>query len=152
MVHQHFRLVETLTVADNLALSLRGRPFVVRRRDAARQVELIAEALHMAVDPDARIWQLSVGEQQRVEIMKAVRSGSRVLILDEPTAVLTPQEAQALFKTLRVMAAEGHSVIVITHKLHEVMAVADRVTVLRGGREGRDRPDRGGDGRDASPR
>jgi simple sugar transport system ATP-binding protein len=88
----------------------------------------------MPIDPDARIWQLSVGEQQRVEIMKAVRSGSRVLILDEPTAVLTPQEAEGLFKTLRLMAAEGHSVIVITHKLHEVMAVADRVTVLRGGR------------------
>ena len=88
----------------------------------------------MPIDPDARIWQLSVGEQQRVEIMKAVRSGSRVLILDEPTAVLTPQEAQTLFGTLRVMAAEGHSVIVITHKLHEVMEVADRVTVLRGGR------------------
>jgi ABC-type uncharacterized transport system ATPase subunit len=134
MVHQHFRLVETLTVADNLALSLRGGPFVLRRREAARQVALTADALHMAIDPDARVWQLSVGEQQRVEIMKAVRSGSRVLILDEPTAVLTPQEAQDLFKTLRVMAAEGHSVIVITHKLNEVMAVADRVTVLRGGR------------------
>ena len=105
-----------------------------RRREVVRQVELIAEALHMPIDPDARIWQLSVGEQQRVEIMKAVRNGSRVLILDEPTAVLTPQEAEGLFTTLRVMAAEGHSVIVITHKLHEVMAVADRVTVLRGGR------------------
>ena len=134
MVHQHFRLVEPLTVADNLALSLRNEPFVRRRREDVRQVELIAEALHMPVDPNARIWQLSIGEQQRVEIMKAVRSGSRVIILDEPTAVLTPQEAQALFRTLRVMAAEGHSVIVITHKLHEVMAVADRVTVLRGGR------------------
>jgi simple sugar transport system ATP-binding protein len=135
MVHQHFRLVETLTVADNLALSMRDRSFTLRRREAVRQVELIAEALHMPVHPEARIWQLSVGEQQRVEIMKAVRSGSRVLILDEPTAVLTPQEAQSLFKTLRVMAAEGHSVIVITHKLHEVMAVADRVTVLRSGRK-----------------
>ncbi len=134
MVHQHFRLVETLTVADNIALSMRRGSFLLRRREAARQVELTAEALHMPIDPDAKIWQLSVGEQQRVEIMKAVRSGSRVLILDEPTAVLTPQEAQTLFGTLRVMAAEGHSVIVITHKLHEVMEVADRVTVLRGGR------------------
>ena len=88
----------------------------------------------MPVDPDAKIWQLSVGEQQRVEIMKAVRSGSQVLILDEPTAVLTPQEAHALFRTIRVMAADGHSVIVITHKLHEVLEVSDRVTVLRGGR------------------
>ncbi len=134
MVHQHFRLVETLTVADNIALSATDGPFVLRRRDSVRQVQLIAEGLHLPIDPDARIWQLSVGEQQRVEIMKAVRSGSRVLILDEPTAVLTPQEAQALFKTLRVMAAEGHAVILITHKLHEVMAVSDRVTVLRGGR------------------
>ena len=134
MVHQHFRLVETLTVAENIALADRTAPFLLRGRDAARQVELTAEALHMPVDPGAKIWQLSVGEQQRVEIMKAVRSGSRVLILDEPTAVLTPQEAQELFRTLRVMAAEGHSVVVITHKLHEVMDVADRVTVLRGGR------------------
>ena len=134
MVHQHFRLVETLTVAENIALADRTAPFLLRGRDAARQVELTAEALHMPVDPGAKVWQLSVGEQQRVEIMKAVRSGSRVLILDEPTAVLTPQEAQALFRTLRVMAAEGHSVVVITHKLHEVMEVADRVTVLRGGR------------------
>jgi len=133
MVHQHFRLVDTLTVADNLALGSRRGPFVLRRRAAAREVELLGEALQMPVDPDAKVWQLSVGEQQRVEIMKAVRSGSRVLVLDEPTAVLTPQEAQALFATLRVMAAEGHSVIVITHKLHEVIAVADRVTVLRGG-------------------
>jgi simple sugar transport system ATP-binding protein len=134
MVHQHFRLIEPLTVADNLALSLRDGPFLLRRREAARQVELTSEALHMPVDSQARIWQLSVGEQQRVEIMKAVRSGSRVLVLDEPTAVLTPQEAKALFNTLRVMASEGHSVILITHKLHEVMEVADRVTVLRGGR------------------
>ena len=134
MVHQHFRLVETLTVADNIALSMRDGPLVLRPHEATRQVVLTSEALRMPIDPDARIWQLSVGEQQRVEIMKAVRSGSRVLILDEPTAVLTPQEAQTLFGTLRVMAAEGHSVIVITHKLHEVMEVADRVTVLRGGR------------------
>ena len=134
MVHQHFRLVETLTVAENIALADRQAPFLLRGREAERQVELTAEALHMPVDPGAKVWQLSVGEQQRVEIMKAVRSGSRVLILDEPTAVLTPQEAQALFRTLRVMAAEGHSVVVITHKLHEVMEVADRVTVLRGGR------------------
>jgi simple sugar transport system ATP-binding protein len=88
----------------------------------------------MPVDPDARVWQLSVGEQQRVEIVKAVFRGSRVLILDEPTAVLTPQEVEQLFETLRIMAGEGHAVIVITHKLHEVVAVADRITVLRGGK------------------
>ena len=134
MVHQHFRLVDTLTVAENVVLGSRKEPFVVRRSARAREVEALADALHMPIDPDAKIWQLSVGEQQRVEIMKAVRSGSQVLILDEPTAVLTPQEARELFRTIRVMAAEGHSVIVITHKLHEVLDVSDRVTVLRGGR------------------
>jgi len=134
MVHQHFRLVDTLSVADNLLLGSRTGSFVLRRREGAREVERIGEALHMPVAPDAKLWQLSVGEQQRVEIMKAVRSGSQVLILDEPTAVLTPQEARQLFRTLRAMAAAGHSVIVITHKLHEVLDVADRITVLRGGR------------------
>ena len=88
----------------------------------------------LAVDPKAQIWQLSVGEQQRVEILKALYREARILIMDEPTAVLTPQEAEALFATLRAMAEEGKTVIFISHKLHEVMAVADRVTVLRGGR------------------
>ena len=134
MVHQHFRLVDTLTVSENVVLGSRREPFVLNRRSRTREVEEISDALHMPVDPDAKIWQLSVGEQQRVEIMKAVRSGSHVLILDEPTAVLTPQEAHELFRTIRTMAAEGHAVIVITHKLHEVLEVADRVTVLRGGR------------------
>lgn len=134
MVHQHFRLVEPLTVADNLLLGSRTPRFWLGKRVGQRQVREISEALQMPVDADARIWQLSVGEQQRVEIMKAVVRGSRVLILDEPTAVLTPQEADQLFMTLRVMAREGHAVVLITHKLHEVMAVADRITVLRGGR------------------
>ena len=88
----------------------------------------------LSVDPRARIWQLSVGEQQRVEILKALYREARILILDEPTAVLTPQEADALFETLRAMAAEGRTVVFISHKLHEVLAVADRITVLRGGR------------------
>ena len=88
----------------------------------------------MDVDPRARIWQLSLGEQQRVEIVKALYRDANVLILDEPTAVLTPQEADVLFTTLRAMAEMGRTVIFISHKLHEVKAVADRVTVLRGGR------------------
>src|SRR5439155_15692330 len=87
----------------------------------------------IAVDPRARVWQLSVGEQQRVEILKALYREARILIMDEPTAVLTPQESESLFSTLRAMAAEGRTVIFISHKLHEVKAVADRVTVLRGG-------------------
>jgi len=134
MVHQHFRLVETLTVAQNMTLGWHKPRFWLGTRAGRRQVREVSEALQMPVDPDARIWQLSVGEQQRVEIVKAVFRGSRVLILDEPTAVLTPQEVEQLFATLRLMAREGHSVIVITHKLHEVMAVADRITVLRGGK------------------
>jgi len=133
MVHQHFRLVETLTVAENLILGWHKPRYWLGTRAGRRQVREVSEALQMPVDPDARIWQLSVGEQQREEIIKAVFRGSRVLILDEPTAVLTPQESEQLFKTLRIMATEGHAVIVITHKLHEVMAVADRITVLRGG-------------------
>jgi simple sugar transport system ATP-binding protein len=134
MVHQHFRLVETLTVAENVLLGWHRPRFWLGGKPGRREVRQVSEALQLHVAPDARIWQLSVGEQQRVEIVKAVFRGSRVLILDEPTAVLTPQEADALFNTLRVMAREGHSVIVITHKLHEVMAVADRITVLRGGK------------------
>jgi general nucleoside transport system ATP-binding protein len=134
MVHQHFRLVETLTVAENMTLGWHTPRFWLGARAGRRQVHELSRSLQMAVDADARVWQLSVGEQQRVEIVKAVFRGSRLLILDEPTAVLTPQEVEQLFMTLRVMAREGHAVIVITHKLHEVMAVADRITVLRGGK------------------
>jgi ABC-type uncharacterized transport system ATPase subunit len=134
MVHQHFRLVETLTVADNLMLGTRTPRFWLGAGVARRQARTVSEVLRMAVDLDARIWQLSIGEQQRVEIVKAVSRGSRVLVLDEPTAVLTPQEVEQLFATLRLMAREGHAVIVITHKLLELEAVADRITVLRGGR------------------
>src|SRR5829696_5239531 len=121
MVHQHFRLVEPFTVAENVILGEHG-------------VRDLGERYGIAVDPRARIWQLSLGEQQRVEILKALYREARILILDEPTAVLTPQEAESLFATLRAMAAEGRTVIFISHKLHEVMAVAERVTVLRGGK------------------
>jgi simple sugar transport system ATP-binding protein len=135
MVHQHFRLVEPLTVAENVLLGWHAPRFWMQARAGRRRVLEISDSLGLHVDPGARVWQLSVGEQQRVEIVKAVFRGSRVLILDEPTAVLTPQEAEQLFDTLRVIAREGNAVIVITHKLHEVMAVADRITVLRGGRQ-----------------
>ena len=87
----------------------------------------------MAVDPDARVWQLSPGEQQRVEILKTLIQGAKLLILDEPTSVLTPQEAESLFKVLETMKAEGEAVVFISHKLDEVMAIADRITVLRKG-------------------
>ena len=137
MVHQHFRLVETFTVTENVVLGDHrdiGRSFRIQPRAVERRVAELGARYGLAVDPRARIWQLSVGEQQRVEILKALYREARILILDEPTAVLTPQEASSLFETLRTMAAEGRTVIFISHKLHEVMAVADRVTVLRRGR------------------
>src|SRR5262245_45528359 len=137
MVHQHFRLVEPFTVAENVVLGDHrgeGRAFRLRRRAIERRVGQLAHSYGMQLDPRARIWQLSLGEQQRVEIVKALYRDANILILDEPTAVLTPQEADGLFTTLRAMAELGRTVIFISHKLHEVKAVADRVTVLRGGR------------------
>ena len=138
MVHQHFRLVEPFSVAENVMLGdhrSEGRRFFVHRPTIERRVAELGERYGLGVHPRSRIWQLSVGEQQRVEILKALYREARILIMDEPTAVLTPQEAAALFSTLRAMAREGKTVIFISHKLHEVMAVADRVTVLRGGRK-----------------
>ena len=138
MVHQHFRLVPPFTVAENIVLGEHGEDggggMFVHPRSIERRVLELGKRYSVAVDPRARIWQLSVGEQQRVEILKALYREARILIMDEPTAVLTPQESEALFVTLRSMAAEGRTVIFISHKLHEVKAVADRVTVLRGGR------------------
>src|SRR6476469_7370222 len=137
MVHQHFRLVPPFTVAENVILgdqSVEGRRFTVHPRRIERNVAELGKRYRIAVDPGARIWQLSLGEQQRVEILKALYRQARILILDEPTAVLTPQESESLFETLRVMAEEGRTIIFISHKLHEVKAVADRVTVLRDGR------------------
>src|SRR2546421_5528059 len=137
MVHQHFRLVEPFSVAENVVLGDHrgeGRTFRLRHRAIEQRVAELSKRYGLAVDPRARVWQLSLGEQQRVEILKALYREARILILDEPTAVLTPQEAAVLFETMREMAAEGRTVIFISHKLHEVKAVADRVTVLRGGR------------------
>ncbi|HEV8572767.1 MAG TPA: ABC transporter ATP-binding protein [Actinomycetota bacterium] len=134
MVHQHFRLVESLTVAENVLLGWHTPRFLLGKRAGERQVQELARRYRLPVHPRARIWQLSVGEQQRVEILKALYRRVRVLILDEPTAVLTPQEVEELFDTVRSMAQEGTAVVFITHKLEEVMAVADRITVLRRGR------------------
>jgi ABC-type uncharacterized transport system ATPase subunit len=137
MVHQHFLLVEPFSVAENVVLGDHrgeGRGFFVRQHAIERRVAELGDRYGLAVHPRARIWQLSVGEQQRVEILKALYREARILIMDEPTAVLTPQEAQALFLTLRAMADAGKTVVFISHKLHEVKTVADRVTVLRAGR------------------
>ncbi|MCB2178290.1 ABC transporter ATP-binding protein [bacterium] len=134
MIHQHFMLVESLTVAENVALGLpssRG-PLTDLDKVSARIVEL-AEIYGLQVDPDAYVWQLAVGQQQRVEIIKALYRGAALLILDEPTAVLTPQEVDEFFVTMRQMVKDGHALIFISHKLHEVLDISNRVSVLRDG-------------------
>jgi len=135
MIHQHFMLVPTLTVAENVALGLRSSRRVTLDVDrVARRVESLSETYRLRVDPTEEVWRLSVGEQQRVEILKALYRGADLLILDEPTAVLTPQDVDELFHTLRTMAAEGHSLVFISHKLPEVLKLSDRSTILRDGR------------------
>ena len=133
MVHQHFMLVPTLTVAENVILGLEEPRFLLRMRQVEEKIAALAQQYYLRVHPSAYIWQLSVGEQQRVEIVKLLYRGAEVLILDEPTAVLTPQESEQLGRTLRRMAEEGKAIIFITHKLDEVIAFSDRVTVLRAG-------------------
>ncbi len=136
MVHQHFMLVPTLTVAENVALGLPSEKGVLLELEpVARRIVEIGGTYGVSVNPDAYVWQLSVGEQQRVEIIKALYRGADLLIMDEPTAVLTPQEALDLIGLLRTMVRQGRSVIMISHKLHEVMAVSDRVVVLRDGKK-----------------
>lgn len=133
MVHQHFRLVPTHTVAENVVLGLPGH-FFFPDRAVRRKLDEFSKKYGLTVDPEARIWQLSAGEQQRVEILKALYRGADILVLDEPTSVLTPGEIKDLLMSLRRMAAQGHTIIFITHKLDEVTAISDRVTVLRQGK------------------
>jgi ABC-type uncharacterized transport system ATPase subunit len=135
MVHQHLSLVDSLTVAENVVLGWsrhRGLGFSGRQVEA--EIGEIASRYHMPVDPKARIWQLSLGERQRVDILKALYRGARILILDEPTTVLTPPEIEQLFSSIRDMVAGGSTVVFISHKLPEVLAIADRTTILRKGR------------------
>ncbi len=134
MIHQHFMLVPTLTVTENVALGLSSTREPMLDLDLVEKRVLELSKLYgLKVDPTAYIWQLSVGEQQRVEIIKALYRNAGIIILDEPTAVLTPQEVNDLFAILKKITAEGHGFIFISHKLHEVMAICDRVTVLRDG-------------------
>jgi ABC-type uncharacterized transport system ATPase subunit len=133
MVHQHFRLVPTLSVEENVILGLREGLFGNLRRVRER-LAAIARDYGLEVDPRAKVWELSVGEQQRVEILKALYRRVQILIMDEPTSVLTPQEVKQLFSTLRSLVEAGLTVIFITHKLDEVLEVSDRVTVLRKGK------------------
>jgi simple sugar transport system ATP-binding protein len=134
MVHQHFELIQTLTVAENVGLGLKAQkePFL-NLDGVVKKINQLATDYGLPVNPDALVMQLSVGERQRVEIIKALYREPDALILDEPTSVLTPQEVEGLFHFMRSMAAEGRAVVVITHKLPEVMAVSDVVTVLRHG-------------------
>ncbi|MBA3287764.1 MAG: ATP-binding cassette domain-containing protein, partial [Acidimicrobiia bacterium] len=134
MVHQHFRLVDRFTVAENVVLGDPAQARVIRRREIDDHVAAIGERFGLPVDPRARISTLTVGQRQRVEIVKMLYRRADVLLLDEPTAVLTPQEVDALFATVRSMTADGKSVVFISHKLGEIMAVSDRVTVMRAGR------------------
>ncbi len=134
MVHQHFMLVPSHTVTENILLGLDKPRFWLRLPEYDQQVAELSQRFGLKVDPKAKIWQLSVGEQQRVEILKMLYRGADVLIMDEPTAVLAPQEIEELFKTLRTMTEEGKSIIFISHKLNEVMDIADRITVLRRGK------------------
>ena len=133
MVHQHFILVRSLSVIENIVVGTDAAQLFLDLAEARRKLEQLCADYDVSIDLSAKIWQLSVGEQQWVEILKALFGGVKLLILDEPTAVLTPQEADKLFVILRKMKAEGLSVLFITHKLREVMEVSDRVTVLRRG-------------------
>ena len=134
MIHQHFMLVPTLTVAENVALGLpSSRGFITDLDVVSKRIVELADQYGLEIDPSAVIWQLSVGERQRVEILKALYREANLLILDEPTAVLTPQEVDQLFVTLRQLTADGRGLIFISHKLHEVLALSDRITVLRHG-------------------
>ena len=134
MIHQHFMLIPPLTVAENVVLGDERSGPMLRQRALAARVRGLGERFHIAVDPDARVEDLPLGLQQRVEILKVLYRGSQVLIFDEPTAVLTPQEVDELFLIVRSLRDEGKIVIFITHKLREVFAVTDRITVLRAGR------------------
>ncbi|MGC4023721.1 MAG: ABC transporter ATP-binding protein [Mesorhizobium sp.] len=135
MVHQHFTLADNMTVLENIVLGTRGlfEPFL-DKSGGRTKIRKLAEDFGLAVDPDAPVSTLSVGERQRVEILKALYRDARILILDEPTAVLTPSETDALFATLKLLVARGLSIIFISHKLGEVMAISDRVLVLRSGK------------------
>ncbi|MCA9898259.1 MAG: ABC transporter ATP-binding protein [Anaerolineales bacterium] len=134
MVHQHFMLVPTQTVTENILLGLDDPKFFMNLAEYDKKILALQDQFGLRVDPKAKIWQLSVGEQQRVEILKTLYRGANILIMDEPTAVLAPQEIDDLMKTMRSMVDQGKSIIFISHKLHEVTAVADRITVLRKGK------------------
>ena len=128
MIHQHFKLVDVFTATENVKLGLKDSISAVRK-----SIVEICKKYSFAVDPDKKVYEMSVSEKQTLEIVKVLYRGADILILDEPTAVLTPQETEALFKVMRAMKADGKSIVIITHKLHEVLEISDRVAVLRKG-------------------
>ena len=132
MIHQHFKLVDVFTAAQNIMLGLPG-PFRLNEREAAKKINALAEKYGFTLDPGKKIYDMSVSEKQTVEIVKMLYRGANILILDEPTAVLTPQETDRLFDVLKNMRKDGKAIIIITHKLHEVLELSDRVAVLRRG-------------------
>jgi len=134
MIHQHFTLVDSLTVMENVVLGLGGQGFFLNEELILRRIKEISERYKFNIDPKVKIWQLSLGEQQRVEIIKMLVRGAKILILDEPTTVLTPQEIETLFNILNQLKSEGKSIVFISHKLEEVMKISDRITVLRKGK------------------
>ena len=135
MVHQHFMLARPLSVVENVMLGRKSRRgILLYTKQTAEELKVLADKYKMDIDPYSKIWQLSVGEQQRVEILTAIYQGAEILILDEPTAVLTPQEVDAFFCTLREMKEDGKAIILITHKLEEIISIVDEVTVLRDGK------------------
>jgi len=132
MIHQHVKLVDVQTAAENIIMGMKGS-FFLNTKAISAKINQVSEHFGLAIDPDKKIYDMSIGEKQAVEILKVLYKGADILIMDEPTAVLTPQETKELFKIMRKMAQEGCAIIIITHKLNEVMEISDRVTVLRKG-------------------
>ena len=131
MIHQHFKLVDLFTATENIILGLEGKLDIA---EASKKVKEICDKYGFDIDPNQKIYDMSVSQKQTVEIVKVLYRGADILILDEPTAVLTPQETDRLFQVVRNMRADGKAIVIITHKLHEVMALSDRVAVLRKGK------------------
>ena len=130
MVHQHFKLIDVLTATENIILGLEGK---LNIKEASKKIQEICDKYGFEVDPKQKIYDMSVSQKQTVEIVKVLYRGADILILDEPTAVLTPQETEKLFKVLRKMRDDGKAIVIITHKMHEVESLSDRVAVLRNG-------------------
>lgn len=132
MIHQHFKLIDVLNAKENIILGQKGKP-IIRGKMLSKEIRSISDQYRLDIDPNKKVYNMSVGEKQTLEIIKVLYRGAKILIMDEPTAVLTPQEIKRLFKIMRNMKEQGNSIIIITHKMNEVMEISDKVTVLRKG-------------------